>query len=168
MPLTKVTTAITAATPITTPSKVSAERSLFAHSDRNAILIASVMFICRWLALLTAVHRTTGAGFLQMSLAGRGCGFAPGSIHRARVLCEELRDRTGAHALPAAIRIESFTDTNATSSASTVQLAADSIPPCKMSGIRDGKDKDVENCAVVDALPNCAMATTPATRTRTS
>src|SRR5258708_30354203 len=45
MPLTKVTTAITAATPMTTPSKVSAERSLSAHNDRNAILIASVMFI---------------------------------------------------------------------------------------------------------------------------
>src|ERR1039458_10393931 len=45
MPLTNVTTAITAATPITTPSKVSAERSLFAHNDRNAILIASEMFM---------------------------------------------------------------------------------------------------------------------------
>src|ERR1700686_502882 len=45
MPLTNVTTAITAATPITTPSRVSAERSLFAHNDRNAILIASVMFM---------------------------------------------------------------------------------------------------------------------------
>src|ERR1700674_6131202 len=45
MPLTNVTTAITAATPITTPSKVSAERSLFAHNDRNAILMASVTFI---------------------------------------------------------------------------------------------------------------------------
>ena len=47
MPLTNVTTAITAATPITTPSKVSAERSLFAHNDRNAILMASVMFMGR-------------------------------------------------------------------------------------------------------------------------
>src|SRR5580658_523929 len=45
MPLTNVTTAITAATPITTPSKVRAERSLFAHNDRNAILMASVMFM---------------------------------------------------------------------------------------------------------------------------
>jgi hypothetical protein len=45
MPLTNVTTAITAATPITTPSKVSAERSLFAHNDWNAILIPSVMCI---------------------------------------------------------------------------------------------------------------------------
>src|SRR5229473_7587112 len=45
MPLTNVTTAITAATPITTPSMVSAERSLFAHNDRNAILMASVIFI---------------------------------------------------------------------------------------------------------------------------
>src|SRR5580704_9782877 len=45
MPLTKVTTAITAATPITTPSSVSTERSLFAHSDRNAILIASEIFM---------------------------------------------------------------------------------------------------------------------------
>jgi hypothetical protein len=30
---------------MTTPSKVSTERSLFAHNDRNAILIASVMFM---------------------------------------------------------------------------------------------------------------------------
>src|ERR1700676_4545314 len=45
MPFTNVTTGITAATPITTPSKVSAERSLFAHNDRNAILMASVTFI---------------------------------------------------------------------------------------------------------------------------
>src|ERR1035441_7607027 len=35
MPLTNVTTAITAATPITTPSKVSAERSLFAHRSED-------------------------------------------------------------------------------------------------------------------------------------
>src|SRR5579862_351036 len=45
MPLTKVTTAITAATPMTTPSRVSAERSLFAHNERNAILMASVTFM---------------------------------------------------------------------------------------------------------------------------
>src|ERR1700722_14661345 len=45
MPLTKVTTAITAATPITTPSRVRTERSLFAHNDRKAILIASEIFM---------------------------------------------------------------------------------------------------------------------------
>src|SRR5258708_8052335 len=47
MPLTNVTTAITAATPMTTPSKVSTERSLFAHSDCNAMRMASPMFINR-------------------------------------------------------------------------------------------------------------------------
>ena len=37
----ELTTAITAATPITTPSKVKAERSLFAQSDRSAMRMAS-------------------------------------------------------------------------------------------------------------------------------
>ncbi|HMD15529.1 MAG TPA: hypothetical protein VKH18_02595, partial [Terriglobales bacterium] len=70
------------------------------------------------------------------------------------------------------MRIESFTDTNASSSAIATQIAADPIPPCKIGGVADGrnedkdKDQDVENRAVVDALPNCAMATIPATRTR--
>ncbi len=41
MPATNVTTAITAATPITTPSRVSTERSLFAHSDCSAMRMAS-------------------------------------------------------------------------------------------------------------------------------
>src|SRR5215469_1311027 len=41
MPLTKVTTAITAATPMTTPSRVRIERSLFAHSDSRATRMAS-------------------------------------------------------------------------------------------------------------------------------
>ena len=45
MPLTKVTTAITAATPITTPSRVSRERSLFAHSDCRAMRMASTVFM---------------------------------------------------------------------------------------------------------------------------
>jgi len=45
MPLTNVTTAITEETPITTPSKVSTERSLFAHSDCRAMRMASEMFI---------------------------------------------------------------------------------------------------------------------------
>src|SRR5258708_165170 len=45
MPETKVTTAITAATPITTPSSVSTERNLFAHSDCSAIRMASATFM---------------------------------------------------------------------------------------------------------------------------
>jgi hypothetical protein len=45
MPLTKVTTAITADTPITTPSKVSTDRSLFAHNDCKAMRIASRVFM---------------------------------------------------------------------------------------------------------------------------
>src|ERR1700690_3199242 len=43
MPPTKVTTAITAATPMTTPRSVSTDLSLLAQSDCNAILMASVM-----------------------------------------------------------------------------------------------------------------------------
>src|SRR5579872_189300 len=45
MPLTKVTTAMTAATPITTPSRVSTERSLLAHRDSRAMRMASVGFM---------------------------------------------------------------------------------------------------------------------------
>src|SRR5271170_6271416 len=41
-PLTSVTTAMTLATPMTTPSSVSTERSLFAHSDCSAIFTASL------------------------------------------------------------------------------------------------------------------------------
>src|SRR5258708_19899555 len=41
MPATNVTTTITAATLITTPSKVSAERNLLPHSDCRAIRMAS-------------------------------------------------------------------------------------------------------------------------------
>src|SRR5215469_9731189 len=41
MPFTNVTTAMTAATPMTTPSKVKTERSLFAHRDCNAMRTAS-------------------------------------------------------------------------------------------------------------------------------
>src|SRR5205814_3740527 len=45
MPLTNVTTAMTAATPMTTPSKVRADLNLFAHSDCRAMRMASAMFI---------------------------------------------------------------------------------------------------------------------------
>ena len=45
MPETNVTTAITAAIPITTPSSVSTERSLFAHRERSAMRMASAMFM---------------------------------------------------------------------------------------------------------------------------
>ena len=41
-PFTSVTTAITLVTPMTTPSSVSTERSLFAHSDCSAIFTASL------------------------------------------------------------------------------------------------------------------------------
>src|SRR5580704_1085615 len=41
-PLTSVTTAITLVTPMTTPSSVNTERSLFAQSDCSAILTASL------------------------------------------------------------------------------------------------------------------------------
>src|SRR5271167_1171751 len=43
MPLTKVTTAMTAATPMTTPSRVSTERSLFAQRDSKAMWMASTI-----------------------------------------------------------------------------------------------------------------------------
>src|SRR4051812_22173683 len=45
MPFTKVTTAMTAATPMTTPSKVSTDRSLFAHNDCRAMRMASRLFM---------------------------------------------------------------------------------------------------------------------------
>src|ERR1700692_2580702 len=45
IPATKVTTAITAATPITIARVDSTERSLFAHSDCKAIRMASAMFM---------------------------------------------------------------------------------------------------------------------------
>src|ERR1700759_26587 len=68
MPFTNVTTAITAATPITTPSSVSTERSLFAHSDASAIFIASAIFmngsspaVLRCAACPQLSHATTAA-----------------------------------------------------------------------------------------------------------
>lgn len=44
-PLTSVTTAITLATPMTTPSSVSTERILLAQSDCNASFSASLISI---------------------------------------------------------------------------------------------------------------------------
>src|SRR5208282_385999 len=85
IPFTNVTTAITAATPITTPSKVSAERSLFAHNDRNAILIASVMFMSRWLELLTAGHWTLDCG----------SGLSPNEFSRTRAWTRVGKHFTG-------------------------------------------------------------------------
>src|ERR1700681_2792871 len=95
MPLTKVTTAITAATPITTPSKVSAERSLFAHNDRNAILMASVMFMAQGASvrsrapghLLLAAgswsgyqFSSTALGFSDFASRNSGCGIYTASV----------------------------------------------------------------------------------------
>ena len=66
--------------------------------------------------------------------------------------------------------MESFTDTNVTSSASTVQLAALSRFRCnpnpKMGVSTDGKD--IERCAVADALIDCTMATTTVMKTSAS
>src|ERR1700682_210611 len=69
------------------------------------------------------------------------------------------------HILPEESRIESFTDTNATSNASTVQIAADPMPPWKIGGGTGGMD--MESCGVV-ALPNCATAAITLTRISTS
>src|SRR5437588_12626926 len=44
-PLMNVTTAITAATPITIPSSVKTDRSLFAHNDARAMRIDSAKFM---------------------------------------------------------------------------------------------------------------------------
>src|SRR5208337_4943499 len=76
------------------------------------------------------------------------------------------RPRKKSQPLPEANRIESFTDTNVITSAIPVQIAADSIRPWKTGGIPDGKA--MENCAVVAVLPNCTIATIPATRTTAS
>src|SRR6266446_5933396 len=170
MPLTNVTTAITAATPITTPSRVSAERSLFAHNDRNAILMASVMFMAqvagqvsgaryqasgrRHLALLLPISLAAGTLRLESHDGATGVSHVPpGGDARLST------DRS--YILPEAARIESFTDTNATSNASTVQIAADPMPPWNIGGGTGGMD--IESCGVV-ALPNCAMVTSPPTR----
>src|SRR6202795_2223671 len=72
---------------------------------------------------------------------------------------------TKSHILPEARRMESFTDTNVTSSASTVQTAADSMPPLKMGGISGGAG--VESCGIAP-LPSRAIATTPPPRTPAS
>src|ERR1700722_13410616 len=66
MPETNVTTAITAATPITTPSSVSTERSLFAHSERNAMRMDSRVCINR----VSGVRQTT-------LIVRRDAAFAP-------------------------------------------------------------------------------------------
>src|ERR1700686_497010 len=97
MPLTKRTTAITAATPITTPSKVSAERSLFAHNDRNAILMSSVIFMARSAGVRSQApgHLLLAAGSLsgyQFSSTALGFyGFASenssSGVYSASVLC---------------------------------------------------------------------------------
>src|SRR6266446_10839545 len=172
MPLTNVTTAITAATPITTPSRVSAERSLFAHNDRNAILMASLMFMAqvagvrsrsqssgrRRLALLLPISLAAGTLRLESHDGATGVSHVPpGGDARLST------DRS--YILPEAARIESFTDTNATSNASTVQIAADPMPPWNIGGGTGGMD--MESCGVV-ALPNCAMATSPPTRISSS
>src|SRR5271167_3259628 len=83
IPFTNVTTAITAATPITTPSKVSAERSLFAHNDRNAILMASVTFMGFG---STASQRLRTGGLLHTSLAGGGVRTRTEHSQRWRVM----------------------------------------------------------------------------------
>src|SRR4029077_19855992 len=175
MPLTKVTTAITAATPITTPSKVSAERSLFAHNDRNAILMASVMFMAQGASVKSRApgHLTSPAGSLSGSqfsstalgswdFASRnsGCGIYRASVSWGVEAMDGWASRPSVgwpggdarrsipwhHILPEATRIESFTDTNATSNASMVQIAADPRPPWKIGGGTGGMD--IASCGV--------------------
>jgi hypothetical protein len=87
----------------------------------------------------------------------------PGSIQKASALCggtgvspvqpggvarlptrQAWIYRRKSHILPEATRIESLTDTNATSNASTVQIAADPMPPWKIGGGTDGMD--MESC----------------------
>ncbi len=116
--------------------------------------------------------------FLPMSLAGRGARTLAESIHRSSVLCGAMevspvqlggpgRDARLStrklYALPEASRIESFTETSASSTASTVQIAAASTPPLNMGGNADGKG--MEKCAVVASFPDCTRAKMPATKT---
>src|SRR5271157_4920932 len=75
MPLTKVTTAITAATPMTTPNRVSAERSLFAHSDSRAMRMASTMVTGRNLQIHHYIF-AAGLGVLSCCVEGRTARFA--------------------------------------------------------------------------------------------
>src|SRR5580704_7251198 len=75
MPETNVTTAITAAIPITTPSSVSTDRSLLAHSDRSAIRMASAMFMDRLPASGFRLPETRGA-FGRVKFNSLGLGIA--------------------------------------------------------------------------------------------
>src|SRR5271155_2412830 len=58
MPFTNVTTAMTLATPMTTPSRVRTERSLFAQSDCSAIFTASLNSIA--LSTLSTLETISG------------------------------------------------------------------------------------------------------------
>ena len=68
-----------------------------------------------------------------------------------------------------ASRIESFTDTNVTSSASNVQPAAlprfRNNPKMGVKAEGKDKDKDIGSCGAAEALPIRRMVTTPAART---
>src|SRR5580692_7023316 len=65
---------MTAATPITTPSSVSTERSLFTHKDCSAIRMASAMFMDRAAAFRIRTRHKTDfrRGRLSISLPAEG------------------------------------------------------------------------------------------------
>src|SRR5580698_1808123 len=73
-PFTSVTTAITLATPIITPSSVSTVRSLFCHSDCNASLIASLNSIGSQLDCTQSTHER----FTALGAASPAAPGAPG------------------------------------------------------------------------------------------
>src|SRR5450432_1595792 len=86
MPATNVTTTMTAATLMTTPSSVRAERSLLPHSDWSAIRIASrrVMEIRRY-------QYGKGTGNVQSSSSLSPGGFKTGGDGKREQLRPEIR-----------------------------------------------------------------------------
>src|SRR5581483_12186829 len=98
MPETNVTTAMTAPTPMTTPSNVSTERSLFAQSDCSATRMASLMFMnvlvqARSLGGTASVYQCGGSARCRNAV-GR-----IGSVFRKELFCgiynETVGSRTG-------------------------------------------------------------------------
>src|SRR5277367_2096503 len=76
------------------------------------------------------------------------------------------------YALPKARPIETFTDTNAVTNASTIQVAADSIPPCNNDGPNNDGPKDAlgeaESARGTDNVPACAVTSTTTIATSTA
>src|SRR5580698_5799954 len=96
MPETNVTTAITAATPITTPSSVSTERSLLAQSERSAMRMDSR--IC--------MNQVREPGE-QLGSRGGNTAFAPLTVYRDFRQNDEFTGTQRLWELPSGARADS-------------------------------------------------------------